>query len=296
MPKESLVEKRVNYCDGSTVGHLDVRITNLCDNACTFCIAAEGMKISRKFDLEAMIKSTKQVSPNSISIIGGEPMLFLKNLLDYMKRVEAEVPTVKAFYITTALPFTLVRQPELFREVIDHTEVLNVSLHHFSEDVNNLVLRAKRPFNRIAELAKLLQEPGMHDKIRVHLNLARDGIETARDLNAALYTLKEMGVKEVKVNELMNAPDDYVSFEEITGIKLPNPYSGGCSTSLDYFPDMKINLKRSCFVVEPSRNANTLDLLKLYVKQDRRHELEATQRVLYEDGELTTHWVDGEGR
>lgn len=284
----------INYCDGTNPQHLDVRITNLCDSACNFCIAAEGMKNARTFDLDAMLASAKQVQPTSMSIIGGEPFLFMKKLLSFMESVEAEVPTVKDFYLTTALPITIQRQPDLFQEIFAKITVLNASVNHYDAGLNNDILKAKKRFDRLELLRELLQEEGAADKIRVHLNLSRGGIDTALKLNTALYRLQEMGVQEVKVNELMNAPEDYVSFEEMTGVELLSPYSHGCSSKINYFPGLDITLKRSCFVVEPSRHASKRDLLKMMAKEEAGYLESNSNRasVLYEDGSLAESWEE----
>lgn len=284
----------INYCDGSNPQHLDVRITNLCDSACSFCIAAEGMKHARTFDLPAMLASAKAVQPISMSIIGGEPFLFMKKLLAFMESVEAEVPSVQDFYLTTALPITVQRQPDLFQAVFAKTTTLNVSLNHYDADANNRILKTKQKFDRLELLGNILQEEGASDKLRVHLNLSRGGIDTAIKLNTALYKLHELGVREVKVNELMNAPEDYVSFEEITGIKLLSPFSHGCSSTIEYFPGLAITLKRSCFVVEPSRQASKRDLLKMMAKEEAGYLENKGNRasVLYEDGSLAESWEE----
>lgn len=284
----------INYCDGTNGDHLDVRITNLCDSACSFCIAAEGMKVARKFDLEAMLASAKSVRPRSMSIIGGEPFLFMKKLLNFMEEVEREVTTVQEIFLTTALPITIQRQPDLFQEIFARTAVLNVSLNHYLSDENNRILRAKKIFDRLALLEDILSKPGAGDKLRVHLNLSRGGIDTAVKLNAALHRLHSIGVRSVKVNELMNAPEDYVSFEEMTGIRLLSPYSHGCSSEINYYPGMDIVLKRSCFVVEPSRAASKRDLLKVLAKAEAGY-LESNggrASVLYEDGSLADSWEE----
>lgn len=286
-----------NYCDGSADGCLDVRLTNKCDSACSFCIAAEDMKVARKMDLDAMIASTKLTDSTSVSIIGGEPLLFLDKLLSYIERVKEEVPAIKDFYITTALPYTLVSQRSKFDELMEeHVTVLNCSVQHFDSDRNNLILNPKRKFNRLKVLEDILKVSGNPEKIRVHLNLSKSGIATAEELNAALYFLREMGVQDVKVNELMNAPEEYVSFEEITGLELESPYYHGCSTSIDYFPGISTTLKRSCFVVEESRSATKLDLLKLEAKVEfpELQKDPSRMRILYEDGELSDHWLDGQ--
>lgn len=287
-----LVLQKRNYCDGTTPESLDVRLTNLCDNACSFCIAAEGMKHARSFDLEAMLTSVKVVRPSTLSILGGEPLLFLEKLLEFIERVKTEVPEVENFHVTTSLPYTVVRQKELFEELMTHLEGLNVSVQHTRSSVNNGILRAKNKFDRVALLEEILQSEDNRRKVRVHLNLVRGGIDSSEELNGVLWRLREMGVREIKLNELMNAPEDYVSFEDITGQSLPSPYSYGCSTKIDFFPGLDITLKRSCFVVEPSRAATELDLLKVRAKKELPELVQPFPRVLYEDGELAERWLE----
>lgn len=285
--------QKTNYCDGSTDWCLDVRFTAHCDNACGFCIAAEDMKSARDFNPVAMLHSVKaHLEVSALSIIGGESLLFLDKLLDFMKSVENEAPHIKNMYLTTALPYTLVSQRELFNEILSKTSVLNVSLQHYDDNVNNFLLKAKKKFSRINLLKSILEVEENRPKIRVHLNLVKGGIDTTEELSAMLYVLRDMGVQDVKINELMNAPDDYVSFEDMTGITLNSAYAHGCSTEIDFFPGISTTLKRSCFVVEPSRQASKEDLLKLIAK-GALPELEKDMnvaRVLYEDGFVANRW------
>jgi len=287
---------KVNYCDGATNSCLDVRLTSHCDNSCSFCIAEEDMRNHRKFDIDKMIEGTKKTQRTSVSIIGGEPLLFLNKLLLYIDRVKKEIPIVKEFYVTTALPITIERQFDKFEKLMEDITVLNVSIQSLDNDLNNKILQAKKNFNRLELLERLLSREEWKSKIRVHLNLSRGGIDNFESLNQALYALKEMGAVDVKLNELMNAPDDYVSFEEITGMQLPSPYANGCSTRMsDYFPGLEFTLKRSCFIVEPSRDATAKDIMKLSAKEQREElQMGELERVLYEDGELSTHWLNGE--
>ena len=282
----------VNYCDGSSNGCLDVRITAICDSSCSFCIAADDMKHGRTFDLDSMVASAKLSQATSMSIIGGEPLLFLDRLNSFIDRIREEYPQVGDFYVTTALPWPVKRNREKFDELMGKITVLNVSLQHFDDDVNNLILRTHKRFSRLGLLADILKTEGYPSKIRVHLNLVRGGIDNVESLNACLLKLREMGILEVKINELMNAPEEYVSFEEISGETMDSPYSGGCSTYVDFFPGIKTLVKRSCFIVEPSRSASKRDLLKVLHKEESG-ELERNAkvaRVLYEDGALANSW------
>ena len=106
-------------------------------------------------------------------------------------------------------------------------------------------------------------------------------------------------VKTIKLNELQNS-DKYVSFENIfLDCELSSPYAHGCQTdithyfdSLSLMHDIQILLKRSCFLVEPSKTATFSDLVKVVGKRikNEKHKF----GVLYENGKLESHWLTNE--
>lgn len=78
---------------------------------------------------------------------------------------------------------------------------------------------------------------------------------------------------------------------------LPNAH--GCQTdithyfdSLSLMHDIQILLKRSCFLVEPSKTATFSDLVKVVGKRikNEKHKF----GVLYENGKLESHWLTNE--
>lgn len=94
--------------------------------------------------------------------------------------------------------------------------------------------------------------------------------------------------------------DKYVSFENIfLDCELSSPYAHGCQTdithyfdSLSLMHDIQILLKRSCFLVEPSKTATFSDLVKVVGKRikNEKHKF----GVLYENGKLESHWLTNE--
>lgn len=92
----------------------------------------------------------------------------------------------------------------------------------------------------------------------------------------------------------------YVSFENIfLDCELSSPYAHGCQTdithyfdSLSLMHDIQILLKRSCFLVEPSKTATFSDLVKVVGKRikNEKHKF----GVLYENGKLESHWLTNE--
>lgn len=108
-----------------------------------------------------------------------------------------------------------------------------------------------------------------------------------------LLRLKNLGVLNVKINELQGEPGFYVSFEQIMHVRYRSPFAHGCSTYIPIMPGMKVLLKRSCFVTEESRKASVWDLCKIILRAifpKSKHRF----AVLYEDGTLTPSWR-GEG-
>lgn len=81
--------------------------------------------------------------------------------------------------------------------------------------------------------------------------------------------------------------------------ELSSPYAHGCQTdithyfdSLSLMQDTQILLKRSCFLVEPSKTATFSDLVKVVGKRikNEKHKF----GVLYENGKLESHWLTNE--
>ena len=91
-----------------------------------------------------------------------------------------------------------------------------------------------------------------------------------------------------------------ILFENIfLDCELSSPYAHGCQTdithyfdSLSLMHDIQILLKRSCFLVEPSKTATFSDLVKVVGKRikNEKHKF----GVLYENGKLESHWLTNE--
>lgn len=272
-----------NSCDGK-YNSMDVRFTKSCDNDCPFCIEKTGLDSLGKTDVKALIESTIASNIKDILILGGEPFLLPEKLLEYVKGIRSHVDTI---YITTSLPKTLIDQKSICHEIIDLVDGLNVSIQHYSSMRNNDVLRASSRHNRILLLKEL--NTMFARKIRTSINLTKSGISDKGALLATLIMLEEVGCKHIKINELQNS-DEYISYEDIMGVKMKSPYSHGCQTEIDHFDtEMKITLKRSCFITEKSRNATLLDIAKIAAKKFSTHRNDF--KVLYENGRTEVCWL-----
>jgi molybdenum cofactor biosynthesis enzyme MoaA len=280
----------LNSCDGKYRDSLDVRFTKACNNNCSFCIEKQGI-IGQQTNVQELIKSTKiaqqEYQKDTILILGGEPLLKIKEVLEYIKGIRN---FVKEIYLTTSLPYTIIEHWQIFEEIVYLLNGLNISLQHYDYNINNQILNATNKFNRIELIRKICSNEEFANKCRVSINLVKGAIDNKKDLDKFLSTMEELNIKHVKINELQHCSDLYVSFEEIYGLKLKSPYSNGCQTEIklkNY--NLKITLKRACFLVETSRTATLKDLIKVIIKKLKRKSKNG-QLVLYEDGRLSNGW------
>ena len=168
----------VNACDGVFDNSLDVRFTKFCDNGCSFCIESPGLD-NQGHDLDAKLSNTVEVSPKTVLVLGGEPLLFMKDVLEYVKGIRDCVPEI---FVTTSLPITIQRQVDEFNELMNLLDGLNVSLQHYDWKRNNEVLKAKHRHDRIHLLSEVLKNPDHAEKIRVSINLVKGGMDSKEEL------------------------------------------------------------------------------------------------------------------
>ena len=281
----------INSCDGKYSNSLDVRFTKICDNACAFCIERPGIP-NMKTDVDTMIKSTITSGKKSVLILGGEPLLMINKVLTYVQGIRDYVDEI---YITTSLPRVISKKFDVFLQIVNSIDGLNVSLQHYDWKKNNEILVANNRFNRLQMLQDMLSHENVAKKTRISINLVKGGIDTKEELTKFLETLKTIGCQHVKINELQHSPDSYISFEQIMGTSMKSPYSHGCQFDIPLVDGMRITLKRSCFLVEQSLDATFVDLLKITKKRFINKTVSNGNVVMYENGEIMSGWVTSDG-
>jgi molybdenum cofactor biosynthesis enzyme MoaA len=261
---------------------MDIRFTKVCSNKCVFCIEKDGLKSQGVTDIDAMLKQVKKINPKSLLILGGEPFLLPTKLLIFVSKIRDILPETK-IYITTALPTDNL---SIYFSVLPLIDGLNCSVHHYTSRKNNEILKSNDKIDRLMVLKHLLQV--FPDKIRVNINLIKDGLNNKTEIDLMVSILHFMGCKNIKFNELQNS-DLHISFEKIMKIKLKSPYSHGCQTEI-FINKIPVIIKRSCFLTSKNYSASFGDLFKAFLlniirpKRERFH-------VLYENGRLERGWV-----
>lgn len=279
-----------NCCDG-IYNSFDVHFTSACDNKCAHCIDLkyDGFGI-KKPDVQSIVNTIveNQSGYDDVLFLGGEPCLYLQELLDCVKQVRAK--TKLKIFVTTAIPKICKDRFDLFTELLEIIDGINLSVQHHKEDVADEIRKVSSKYDRQEFYASLPNK----DKIRINLNIVKPYLYTKEDITECLLHYDKMGVNSIKLSEIQHGKEYFVSFEKTFGIKLGSPFYSGCQTYLDatkVIPGLKtpLLLKRSCFMCEETLKASLMDGVKTAYKLIDKT-APNKYGVIYENGCLTKQW------
>lgn len=286
-----------NGCDGIYRSY-DVHFTKFCDNNCSFCIDKQCWSPNEgKPDYKAMAKSIieNQDGFDDVMILGGEPCLFLDELLEFVKLIKEY--TLLKVYCTSSLPKTCYDNKNKFFDILNLVDGFNISVQHYKEEVADAIRGCVSQYDR----QSFYKELPFKYKIRLNLNLVRGYLDSRASIIRCLLHYDRFGFGSIKLSELQNCSDSYVSFEKVFNCKLQSPFSFGCQTKPDLYAITgyhflpPVILKRSCFLCEDSLKANLIDTAKMVTKVfiDDRISPQPKFGVVYEDGTIKNGWVSG---
>lgn len=284
------MKRKCNCCDG-IYNSFDVHFTSACDNKCAHCVdrCYEGMHIAKP-DVDKIVDTILENKEglDDVLFLGGEPCLFLDELIDCVGRIKAS--SNLKLYVTTSVPKICYDNKDKFIYLLSLLDGLNISAQHYKEDVADEIRKTKSQYDRQSFYNSLPYK----EKIRINLNIVKPYLYTKEDITECLKHYDSMGFNSIKLSEIQHGKDYFVSFEKTFGIKLGSPYANGCQTYLDMeniIPRFKtpVLLKRSCFMCEETLKASIDDGLKVISSLFRK----PTNKygVVYENGTLMKGWV-----
>jgi pyruvate-formate lyase-activating enzyme len=281
---------KCNCCDG-IYNSFDVHFTSACDNKCAHCVdTCYAGKNIIKPDYVAIADTiiANKEGLDDVLFLGGEPCLFLEELIKCVDILREK--TDLKLYVTTSVPKVCYDKKDLFFELIDKLDGMNLSVQHYREDVADEIRKTKSAYNR----QKFYKSLPHKEKIRINLNIVKPYLYEKDDIIECLKYYDQIGFNSIKLSEIQHGAEYYVSFEKVFDINLGSPYSEGCQKYIDMdkiIPGFKtpMLLKRSCFACEDTLKATVPDVLKtfckLFEKQSNKY------GVVYEDGSLEQGWV-----
>lgn len=283
---------RDNCCDG-IYNSFDIHFTSACDNKCKHCIDSkyEGLGIVKP-DVAAIVGTIvdRQEGYDDVLFLGGEPCLFLEELLDCVKQIQDKT-TLKVF-VTTSVPKTCYDEFDKFEELLRLVDGINLSVQHYAESTADFIRQTTSKYDRQAFYASLPYK----EKIRLNLNLVSPVLSTYMGITKCLQHYDKMGFNSIKLSEIQNSEKHFVSFESIFKCKLGSPFSSGCQSYLnmdDFIPNFKtpVLLKRSCFACEVTLKASFMDGVKVLYKYLKGVEDNNKYGVIYSNGQFNKGWL-----
>ena len=278
-----------NCCDG-IYNSFDVHFTSACDNKCEHCIDMRynGCGVEKP-NVGAIVKTIieEQEGLDDVLFLGGEPCLYLEELLDCIKQLREK--TQLKLFVTTAVPKICYDKRNMFGELVSILDGINLSVQHNNEKIADKIRRTTSKYDR----QKFYNSLPYKDKIRINLNIVKPILCTREQVVECLQHYDKMGFNSIKLSEIQHGEKYYTSFEEVFGLDLGSPYFNGCQTYLEesVIAGVKtpVLLKRSCFLCEDTLKATLFDgikvVSKLFSKSKNKY------GVVYGNGELKGGWV-----
>jgi len=290
-----MFKKHVNCCDG-IYNSLDVHFTSACDNKCKHCVDMRfsGLNVTRP-DVSSICKTILEnyIGVDDVLFLGGEPLLYIDELLECVKFIKNLTPM--KVYVTTSVPKTCFDNYDKFLQLLELIDGLNISVQHHLEPVANEI---RQKFDNLYDRQTFYNNLPYKEKIRVNLNIVKPFLYTRIDIRNCLVHYDSMGFNSIKISEIQHGTEHFVSFKEIFGIKLPNPYSHGCQIYLENLPDLlncpkfktPVLLKASCFLCEDTLKASIGDGFKVLSKLVMPAK-KNKYGVIYGNGSLQKGWI-----
>ena len=290
---KNAVNPNCNTCDG-IYNSMDVHFTSNCDNNCPFCIDFKNRSKQKCVpNVDGIVQTivTHKDEFKDVLFLGGEPCLYLKELLDCVTTVKQK--TDLKVFVTTSVPPICFKKKELFYRLIETIDGLNISAQHYDEKVGDKIRQTKSAYDRQTFYSEL--PPHIRKKIRVTINLVKPYFNSKKEILRLLHHYDDMDFGSILIRELQQSPKLFVSFERVMGIKLPSAYAHGCQIPLEIPGETfltPIILKRSCSLVERSVKATWADVLKSMGKYFDIFETSPCNNfgVVWHDGSFREGW------
>lgn len=233
-----------NPCMGVYGKCLDVKITNICNGNCNFCIEKDGLK-TENVSVDKLIESTNKLKDyKKVLILGGEPLLY-PYLYEYLEGIKEK----DEIYITTN--GSLLTESIIYN-IASYLTAINISIHHYDEDKNSQIIKTRVDFNQIQKSIKVLKSYGVG--VRINTNLIKGGIDTQEKAIMMILFAKLLGsdtIRFAELQNLQNCSELFVDASNIFNDIHKNPFTDGCEQELNIVDGIKVYLRLTCGIVNP---------------------------------------------
>lgn len=300
-----------NACAGFYGDCLDVKLTNKCNAACSFCIERGGLQPKEVCPVE-MAMAARSDPADTVLVLGGEPMYNQDRLETFLRylRLPAQLQgdtdpkageraQTRKVYLTTNGCYLNVQTARAIRPYLNG---INISLHHYNMALANDVLQlpndAPHQLNtkRLVEAIEVFHTPdtgGRRVPVRFNVNLVKGWLDTPHQVELFMaFAADTLHADCIRFTELQNCDDLWVNARDIfpdfahTALSA-DPFTNGCEVEIDAHPDIQVIVKMACGLVCKYRRPIDPATRMIMRKQAPNHHT----RVLYPDGIIRQGWV-----
>lgn len=285
-----MIKYNVNVCD-RIYNEMMIHFTEDCPNNCPFCVDKRNKGIGeRKPNLNKIEQAIEKYKDEitDITISGGEPFVYINELLDLVKWVKTN--TNLKISIITALPKQCYDNIDMFYKICELVDAIQFSVQHHSEKEADKIRRSKTDFPR--EILYL--EFPFKDKVTISINAVKGYLDTKEDILECVKHYNFWQYKNIKLCEMFDADKYYVDIPKTLGIKMKSPFAHGCKTEYDITKlipsfDGRLTIKRTCFLRTKCQKASLSDCFKMLTKYIKKKEY--FFGVIHEDGTVAPYWI-----
>jgi molybdenum cofactor biosynthesis enzyme MoaA len=257
-----------NSCVNCETNGIDIKITNICNANCSFCIEKGGYSPKEK-DVKDLIIATNTLNNyKNVLILGGEPLLY-PHLEEYLKGISE-----KNIYLTTN---GICLNEDIAAMLSKYLTAINISIHHYKEAKNAEIFDVQNySFDNIIKAIKVFNRKNV--PVRINCNLVKNILDNKDDITKMMHFAEFIGANAIRFSELQNCEDLYVDAQTIFKLN-DNPYTQGCEQEIYNSNGFKATIKVTCGFV------NRLKVLP--VDPERK---QTVRNVIYTNAEVRSGW------
>lgn len=266
-----------NACGGKYGKSIDVKFINECNGDCFFCIEKGGYNPKTR-SVPAMIKAinSKHIDDHeNVLILGGEPMLDPKGLLELLRGIKDN----KKVFITTN--GTVISNKDCYHISL-MIDAINISIMHFDPEKNKSIMGVNTDKEDLIRMIKIYNDS--KTPVRLNCNLMKGGIDNIDDAIKMMEFAKEVGFNSIRFAELQDTKDRFIFAKEIFEGVHKDPFTQGCEQvmTFPYYFDGDVTIKSTCFYCNE---------IAPKPKEEPTGRKIHTTSVVYCDGTISSGWV-----
>lgn len=285
-----LIPYKDNLCSKEATKMLSIKINDICNRSCSFCVDRGGRKTKEINVLKTANEANGLVDYKTVIITGGEPFLNFNEVVELATLLR---PHKERIVLNTNGTLLTAENVEKLNSIIDE---MQVSIHHFDEVKHGKILGGKVSFENIKNS---LENKNFIFSINSTFNNGYSESEMPIAVDKMIELAKWLNADRLRLTELKKVDDcDFIAakifFENDSQILSYNSndlIQKGCTYSYSK-NGIDISVKRLCEYAK-GKNAHAFSCCFINTNGQKKIDVETkeTFKVIYSDGLVTDDWI-----